>query len=40
MENTIEKIKPTDRIIEKVVKTIEHEKHPVEVELRNDILVK
>lgn len=40
MDNTIEKVVPTDRIVEKVVKVLEHEQHPVEVELRNDVLVK
>ena len=40
MDNTIEKVIPADRIVEKVVKVLEHEQHPVEVELRNDVLVK
>ena len=40
MEVIVEKPVPVDRIVEKIVKVYEHEEHPIEVEKRNDILVK
>jgi hypothetical protein len=40
MEVIVEKPVPVDRIVEKIVTVYEHEEHPIEVEKRNDILVK